>query len=65
MSGMDTLQSAGVLPLRLVFRTVLFGDELHSHSTSTQHCLENGGTDRLISALASSLLGFLWMAPTN
>lgn len=58
VSSMDTLQSAGFLPLKLVFSTVLFGDELDSHCTSTLHCLENRGTARLISVLASGLLGY-------
>lgn len=58
MSSMDTLQSAGFLPLKLVFSTVLFGDELDSHCTSTPHCLENRGIARLISVLASGLLGY-------
>lgn len=55
MSGMDTLHSAGFLPLKLVFSTVLFGDELDSHCTSTPHCLENRGIAGLISVLASGL----------
>lgn len=58
MSSMDTLQYAGFLPLKLVFSTVLFGDELDSHCTSTPHCLENRGIARLISVLASGLLGY-------
>lgn len=58
MSGMDTLQYAGFLPLKLVFSTVLFGDELDSHCTSTPHCLQWRGTARLISVLASGLLGY-------
>lgn len=58
MSSMDTLQSAGFLPLKLVFSTVLFGDELDSHCTSTPHCLENRGRARLISVLASGLLSY-------
>lgn len=58
MSSMDTLQSTGFLPLKLVFSTVLFGDEPDSHCTSTPHCLENRGIARLISVLASGLLGY-------
>lgn len=58
VSSMDTLQYAGFLPLKLVFSTVLFGDELISHRTSTLHCLENGAIARLISVLASGLLGY-------
>lgn len=58
VSSMDTLQYAGFLPLKLVFSTVLFGDELDSHCTSTPHCLENRSIARLISVLASGLLGY-------
>lgn len=58
MSSMDTLQYVGFLPLKLVFSTVLFGDELDSHCTSAQHCLENRSIARLISVLASGLLGY-------
>lgn len=56
VSSMDTLQYAGFLPLKLVFSTLLFGDELDSHCTSTPHCLENRGIAGLISVLASGLL---------
>lgn len=55
MSSMDTLQLVGFLPLKLVFSTVLFGDELDSHSTSAPVCLENRGIARLIGVLASGL----------
>lgn len=58
MSSMDTLQSAGFPPLKVVFSTVLFSDELESHYTSTPHCQESTGIARLISILASGLLGF-------
>lgn len=57
VSSIDTLQCAGFLPLKLVFSTVLFGDELDSHCTSTLHCLESSSITRLISVLASGLLG--------
>lgn len=58
MSSMATLQFVGFLPLKLVFSTVLFGDELDSHCTSTPRCLESRVKARLISVLASGLLHY-------
>lgn len=55
---MDLLQYAGFLPLKLVFSALLFGDEPGSHCTSTLHRLQWRGAARLISVLASGLLGY-------
>lgn len=59
MSSKEPQRYAGLLPFKLVFSAVLFGDELDSHCTSTLHRWENTGIAGLISVLASGLRGNL------